>query len=191
MLRRMALRERDPYLLGAIACLLATWPALLGVSLGVYAALWWSVATAYVGISWLAPGVLLGAWAARRARTRSARRPNLRGVLVGVVSCIGLLAVLSTLLVASVGEDIDSSSNDVVESLPTLESDSTEVRGSPAIGSQQDRVSLVTQATLENVEGVDAARPIDTPSDGGHGTYNEESGEIGCFWDINPPAPVP
>jgi hypothetical protein len=208
------IRERDPYLFGAILCLAATWPALVGVFLGLYPLIWWSVVTAYVGISWLAPGVLAGASATRRAKARSARRPNLRGVLVGFASSLGLLVVLSSFLAAA--------------GLGDVESDSTEVRGSPAKSDQQGRVSLVTQATLkrprnrfgpvisvycgksndslcvvtydapacqlwvvENVDDVDAARPFETPSEGGFGTYDESRGEVGCHWDFDPPVPVP
>jgi len=224
-------RERDPYLLGAVVCLAATWPALVGVFLGVYPLIWWSVATAYLGISWLAPGVLAGTWATRREKARSARRANLRGVLVGLVSSISLLALLSTALAGAGLGDIDSDSTEVVDSGSSgvnIDSYSSEVEGSPAKSDQQGRVSLVTQATLEqprsrfgpvisvycgkssdsrcvvtydapacqlwvveNVDGADAARPLETPSDGGQGTYDESRGEVGCHWTFDPPIPVP
>ena len=113
------IREHDPYLIGAVVCLAATWPAVIGVFLGVFPLVWWSVATAYLGISWLAPGVLAGAWAARRAKARSARRPNLRGVVVGFGSSLGLLVLLSTLLAANGLGDVDSEPTEAMGSAAT------------------------------------------------------------------------
>jgi hypothetical protein len=210
MLRAMEgfdrLRSRDKWALGALACVLVTFPALLlGSALDVFPLLWWGVATAYLGISWLAPGALAGTAAAEWGKERGRKRPNALGFTVGAIVAVGLLVLVATILVTFQGDRLEE------ESKPQVEA-------KPAVGSRREREALVTQAAgrnrrygpvvdvrcerdgegwcvvtyqapacqlweVVNVDGQDRARPLGgAPSEGSRGTLVDTPTRyrIGC-----------
>ena len=199
-----SLRSHERWAFAAVACVVATFPALVvGRAFDVFPLVWWGVVTAYLGISWLVPGACAGAAAAQWGKDWGKKRPNALGFTVGPAVTVGLLVLVAANFVAFSGEEAGSG---------------REVERRPPIGSQSDRTTLVSQALLkrrtrfgpaiwvmcekssdgycavtydapacqwwvvENVNGVDRARPFDKPSEGGTGTYNEESDSIGCSW---------
>jgi hypothetical protein len=142
MLRAMerfeCLRGRDRWAVGALVCVLVTLPALLlGSALDVFPLLWWGVASLYLGISWLAPGVFAGAAASEWGKKLGVKRPKALGLAVGPIVALGLLVLAATILYTFQGDRLKE------ESKPQVEA-------KPAVGDRRERVALVTQAAGGN-----------------------------------------
>jgi hypothetical protein len=202
-------RRRRWLLLAAAACLVASWlPLAVGAALDVYALEYWGVVTLYLGLGWLAPGILVGAAAGDRARARRKAHPTRASIAVGVAATVGFL-VLGATLGAAAG----------LESEPGQTNTTDETR--PATSTKSDRVSLVMAAAqkrratsgpviwvecsrstnfcavafdppacqlwvVENVDGVDKPKPVGLAIEGGSGTYDEVSDSIGCRSGASP-----
>lgn len=127
------------------------------------------------------------------------------GFTVGPVVTVGLLVLVAVIIAAFSGEEAGSGRE--VERRPPIgnQSERTSLvtqallrrrtKFGPAIwvrceksGNGYCAVTYDAPAcqwwVVENVNGVDRARPFDKPSEGGHGTYDEESDSIGCSWEI-------
>jgi hypothetical protein len=172
--------------------------AVVGGALDVSPLVWWGIVSAYLGISWIVPGACAGAAAAQWGKDRGVRRPNAAGFTVGTIVTVSLLILLAGIVAAFLGDS------------------TREAVRRPAIGSQSERTSLVTQSLpgrrtgfgpaiwvmcersgalcavtydvpacqlwiVENVNGVDKARPFSEPSEGAQGTYNEQYGSVSCL----------
>jgi hypothetical protein len=199
--------RRGWFALAAVACVSATWlPSLIGAGLDFDPFRYWSVLSAYLGISWLLPGVFVGIATADWARGQGRERPKAVGIAVGVGVGAGLIVGWASLMVAlGAGED---AGRKPVATAPPVASDQ---RGRIVLVSAaawrtkyahvdivmcnkgSESLCVVTYAgpacqrwTVENVNGIDKARPLGEPEDGGHGTYSEERDSIGCFVDLAP-----
>lgn len=108
---------------------------MLGVALDVYPFVYWGVLSAYIGLSWAAPGALLGLAAAQRAERAGGRLINTVGITVGVVTAIALLVVVASLIDAAGAESESSGQTSV-----PVQTDSLPARPKP------DRATIVTDA---------------------------------------------
>jgi hypothetical protein len=165
--------------------------------------MWWGVVSSYLGISWLVPGACAGAAATQWGKDRGVKRPNALGFIAGPIVTAGLLVLVAVTIAAFWGEDAASTRD--VERRPAIgnQSERTSLvtqallkrrtRFGPAIWvmcekSSESMCAVTYDApacqwwVVENVNGVDRARPFDAPSEGGQGTYDEESDSIGCHW---------
>jgi hypothetical protein len=200
--------RRGWFALAAAACVSATWlPSLIGAGLDFHPFRYWSVLSAYLGISWLLPGVFAGIASADWARARSRGRPRAVGTAVGVGVGAALIVGWASLMVALGEGEEDAGRKPVATAQPAV----SDQRGRIAVVSLAARrtkyahvdlvmcsrgpesLCVVTYAgpacqrwTVENVNGVDKARRLGEPEDGGHGTYSEEHDSIGCFFDLAP-----
>jgi len=182
-----------------------TFPAaVVGGALDVFPLAWWGVASAYLGISWLVPGACAGAAAEQWGKDRGVKRPNALGFTVGPLVSVGLLLLVALILAAFWGDEAGRTQE--VKRRPAIgnQSERTSLvtqallkrrttRFGPAIWvmcekSSEARCAVTYDApacqwwVVENVNGVDKARPDGPPSEGGRGTYDEESDSIGCSW---------
>jgi hypothetical protein len=131
------------------------------------------------------------------------KRRNALGFTVGPVATLGLLVAVATIIAAFWGEDASPTqgverraavgSQSERTSLVTQALLTRRTRFGPAIWimcekSSESMCAVTYDApacqwwVVENVDGVDTARPVGSPSQGGQGTYNEESDSIGCSW---------
>jgi hypothetical protein len=77
------------YALCAVACLVASWPALVvGVTLDIRALWYWGVFSVVVGYGWLLPGVFAGYAAAHAATQHRSRHPRTIGIVTGIATGI-------------------------------------------------------------------------------------------------------
>jgi len=200
-----SVRARDRWALGAAVCLVATFPALVvGGVLEVFALEWWGVVTAFLGISWLVPGACAGAAATQWGKDRGSRHPNALGFTVGPIVTVTLLVLVAIIIAAFWGEDLTTSH---VETKPAISDQAARVslvtqatldrrtRYGPAISivcvkSDEGWCTVTYDApacqlwVVENVDGVDTASPVDKPSEGGQGTYDEARDSVGCRWTV-------
>lgn len=96
--RRRARRHPRRFLRRAGVLLLVTWiPAALG-GLGVAPLGAWAVASGYLGVNWLLPGVLVGAAAREYAACRGFRYSRAAGLAAATLSAVCLLLVAGTLI---------------------------------------------------------------------------------------------
>jgi hypothetical protein len=65
----------------------ATWlPGLIGNAFSLSPAAWWGVASGYLGLSWLVPGLLVGQTVKRMSSTRSPRRARIYGIAAALLA---------------------------------------------------------------------------------------------------------
>jgi mono/diheme cytochrome c family protein len=122
------------------ACIAATWVPLLSLFVvRAYALGYWSVLAAYLGLSWLAPGVLIGVAAAGLARERGRAKPNRVGVTTGIAATALLLVAVATGLTAVANEWSDETAEVAPQPtpvVPTPVSAPEDIVREAAVGSQ-------------------------------------------------------
>ncbi len=195
------------WVIAAAACVVVTWvPLVIGVVFDVFPLVWWGVVSAYLGISWLAPAAFLGVAAAKHAKQGDGSHPNIVGVASGVGA--GIVAVFSVaLLLAAFGAGTTDDEGVVNHVLPAVSDHDGRMSlvmaaarqkhsrfgrvDAVACGLETESECVVTYHwpacqfwVVENVKGVDIARPVDAPSEGGRGTFGE--GNVGCRWGVVP-----
>jgi hypothetical protein len=192
------------WVIAAAACVVATWiPLVIGLVFDVFPLVWWGVVSAYLGISWLAPAAFLGVAAAERTKQGAKSHPKVLGVASGVGAGIVALTSMALLLAAfgagttdeeDVADEVLPAVSDHDERMSLVMSAARQKHSrfgrvdSVACGLEAESECVVTYHwpacqfwLVENVNGVDIARPLDAPSEGGRGTFRE--GKVGCQWE--------
>ena len=155
---------RGPFAFAGAALVAVTLiPLALGAALDIYPFLYWGVLSAYLGLSWAAPGGLLGLAAAQRAERAGGRLINTLGISVGLVTGIGLLVVVATLLAVGTGDEPASADRDPVPFVPVETESSAAPTGarpgraraesSARSRTREDRRGLVQQRRAPDVCG--------------------------------------
>ena len=199
--------SRDWYLLGAAACMLGSWlPITIGGILDADPLLYLGVVSLYFGVGWAFPGILVGAAVKQSAEARGARHPTRAAVATAIAVGFAALVVSSAILAAmgygdladtdvaatAEGKERSSARGDQDEKIATVAA-AARLRSSRSGGvsyvlcQKAGAICVVSYGALtcelwlvEQVNGVDVARPFGPRIDG-HGTYDDNSPEnVGC-----------
>jgi hypothetical protein len=188
--------------IAAAACLVATWiPLAVGIALDVFPLQYWGVLSGYIGLSWLAPAVCLGLatteWAKLRGRTHATASGIASGIGAGVILLVGVASIMAAGGLAETDETSDAKpalGDQAARTALVMAAARHKISrfgavDAAACGADTDSLCIVTYHhpacqlwVVENVNGVDRARAVDSPAEGGRGYLNE--GQIGCRWEI-------